>query len=81
MKKPRITLHCLVALIGGSSTPSAHLPATMLGGGGKIPRKELTARATDMCRIILKIIKINITGFQCWLSGMFSPDHNFASAF
>ncbi len=66
MKKTRFTLHRLVALTGGSSSPSTHLPATMLGGGGKIPRKELTARATDVCRIILKIIKINITGFQCW---------------
>jgi hypothetical protein len=63
MKKTTITLHRLVALTGGSSSPSAHLPAAMFGGGGMFPRKELIARATEVCRITLKTTKLHITGF------------------
>ncbi len=61
-----ITLQRLVALTGGSSSPSAHLPVARLGGGGRIPRKELTASATDVCRITLKTP-------VCCGSGIFYP--------
>ncbi len=58
-----ITLQRLVALTGGSSSPSAHLPVARLGGGGRNPRKELTASATDVCRITLKTPVLRIRDF------------------